>query len=162
MKMPWPAAVGGVAIAILGAAGLIRGAVPLSPVRLAVSNLDPIVVSNAYVREPAPPTDAAAAYFTVYNTTAKPDRLVSVTSGAGEVTVIHTADMKPAPNGVVIPAHSKLVLSTGHGHVMIEKLFGTLKPGQTVNLDLTFEKAGVISVAAKVIGLGAPVPTGGK
>lgn len=49
MRMPWPAAAAGVAA---------------------------IVVSDAYVRPPVPPTDAAAAYFTVRNTTGEPDRLV--------------------------------------------------------------------------------------
>jgi copper(I)-binding protein len=160
--MPWQAAVGGVAVAVLGAVGLVRGAVPLPSVGGGTSAAEPIVVSNAYVRAPAPPTDSMAAYFTVFNTTGKPDRLISVSSGAGEATVLHTAGMKADPNGAVIPAHGKLVLSTGKGHVMIEKLFGAPKAGQTVNLDLTFAKAGVISVAAKVIALGAPVPTGGS
>jgi hypothetical protein len=152
-----------VALAVLGAAGLIRGAVPLSAATGgATSTAEPIVVSNAYVRPPAPPTKSAAAYFTVFNTTATPDRLVSVDSGAGATSVLHTANMTRDANGLVIPAHGKVVLSTGHGHVMIEQLFGKLKPGQTVNLNLTFARAGVITIAAKVIALGAPVPTGGS
>jgi hypothetical protein len=163
VRLPWPAAVGGVALAVLGAAGLIRGAVPLSAATGgATSTAEPIVVSNAYVRPPAPPTKSAAAYFTVFNTTATPDRLVSVDSGAGATSVLHTANMTRDANGLVIPAHGKVVLSTGHGHVMIEQLFGKLKPGQTVNLNLTFARAGVITIAAKVIALGAPVPTGGS
>lgn len=162
--MPWPAAVGGVVLAVIGGAGLVRGAMPVSSSAASSpsSSSEPIVVSNAYVRAPAPPTNSMAAYFTVYNTTAKPDRLQSVTSGAGESTVLHTAGMKAASGEPVIPAHGKLVLSTGNGHVMIEKLFGTPKAGQTVNLDLQFEHAGLISVAAKIIALGAPVPTGGS
>jgi len=43
---------------------------------------------------------------------------------------------------------------------MIEKLFGPLKPGQSVNLALTFADAGTIDVSAPVIALGAPAPTG--
>jgi hypothetical protein len=42
---------------------------------------------------------------------------------------------------------------------MIEKLVGTLRPGQQVNLQLTFADAGVISVSAPVVALGAPAPT---
>ena len=164
MRMPWPAAVAGMAVAVLGAAGLIRAAVPL-PVggaSDATSSSLPIVVSGAYVRQPAPPTDAAAAYFTVYNTTGRPDRLESVISGAGATAVLHSVEngrMTVDPSGVTIPAHGKLVLSTGSGHVMIEQLFGTLRPGQSVNLDLTFADAGVITVTAPVIALGAPAPT---
>ncbi|MDT4933978.1 MAG: periplasmic copper chaperone, partial [Pseudonocardiales bacterium] len=120
----------------------------------------PIVVTNAYVRPPVPPTDVAAAYFTVYNTTDREDRLIAVATGAGATSVLHTAGMTAAANGAVIPAHGSLVLSTGHGHVMIEQLFGKLRPGQTVNLDLTFENAGSIPVTAQVIAPGAPAPTG--
>jgi hypothetical protein len=164
MRLPWQAAVGGVALALLGAAGLVRGAVPLSSPATGggtVNIAEPVVVSNAYVRPPAPPSKSAAAYFTVFNTTAHPDRLVAVDSGAGATSVIHTPNMTKAKNGVLIPAHGKVVLSTGHGHVMIQQLFGKLKPGQTVNLDLAFEHAGVVTIAAKVIALGTPAPTGG-
>jgi copper(I)-binding protein len=43
---------------------------------------------------------------------------------------------------------------------MIEQLFGKLEPGQSVNLALTFERAGTIDVSAPVVALGAPAPTG--
>jgi periplasmic copper chaperone A len=162
MRIPWPAAIAGVLVAAVGAAGLIRGAMPQAiATGGAASASAPIVVSNAYVREPAPPTDAAAAYFTVFNTTAKPDRLLAVTSGAGATSVLHVTVhgvMRAVTNGVVIPAHGSLVLSTGKGHVMIEQLFGKLLPGQNVNLELTFANAGPIDVTARVIALGAPAP----
>jgi hypothetical protein len=161
MRMPWQALVGGVVIAALGTAGLVRGAQPVATSAPPPSG-PPIVVSGAYVRAPAPPTDAAAAYFTVSNTTGTADRLVSVDSGAGATTVLHTSGMTVDTDGAVIPAHGKLVLSTGKGHVMIEHLFGSLTAGQNVNLALTFERAGEIEVSAPVIALGAPIPTGGS
>lgn len=165
MRMPWPAAVAGVAVAVLGSAGLVRGAMPPStPSGPAGVASPPIVVSGAYVREPAPPTDAAAAYFTVFNTTGRPDRLLSVQSGAGAVSILHTTtangDMVATPDGVVIPAHGRLVLTTGGGHVMIENLFGKLLPGQNVSIQLSFATAGPVEVTAPVIALGAPAPTG--
>ncbi len=163
MRIPWSAAIGGVLVAAVGAAGLIRGAVPPAVASGGASPAAPIVVSNAYVREPAPPTDAAAAYFTVYNTTGRADRLLSVTSGAGATSVLHATVhgvMTAVANGVVIPAHGSLVLSTGKGHVMIEQLFGKLLPGQNVNLELTFADADPVEVTAPVIALGAPAPNG--
>jgi periplasmic copper chaperone A len=163
MRIPWPAAIGGVLVAAVGAAGLIRGAVPPAVASGGSAAAAPIVVSNAYVREPAPPTDAAAAYFTVYNTTGRADRLLSVTSGAGATSVLHASVhgvMKAVPDGVVIPAHGSLVLSTGKGHVMIEQLFGKLLPGQNVNLELTFARAEPVDVTARVIAFGAPAPNG--
>jgi hypothetical protein len=45
--------------------------------------------------------------------------------------------------------------------VMVEHLFGTLRPGENVNFDLSFADAGTISVTAPVIALGAPAPGGG-
>lgn len=162
--MAWPAAVGGVLVVALGAAGLIRGAVPQavsSGPAAPVVHGPPIVVSNAYIRPPVPPNTSAAAYFTVDNETGEPDRLLSVTSGASAVAVLHTAGMTMA-QPAVIPAHGRLVLSTGQGHVMLMRLFGTLRPGQTVNLELTFERAGPVAVSARVIPVGAPDPTGGS
>lgn len=165
MRLPWSAVGGGVLVAALGTAGLIRGAMPQS---LASGSgtppPEPIVVTGAYVRAPVPPTTSAAAYFTVYNTTSRPDRLLDVTTGAGAVSVLHTIGpdgaMHATPNGDVIPAHGTLVLSTGKGHVMIEQLYGTLRAGQQVNMELDFADAGSIDVTAPVIAVGAPAPTG--
>ena len=42
---------------------------------------------------------------------------------------------------------------------MIEKLYGPLKAGQSVNLQLTFAKAGQLLLTVPVIGVGAPAPT---
>jgi copper(I)-binding protein len=124
---------------------------------------DPIVVTDAFVRPPVPPSPYAAAYFTVYNTTSVPDSLVSVSTGAGATAVVHVlvdGQMTAVTGGVTIPAHGSLVLSVSKGHVMIGDLFGPLKAGQTVNLELTFANAGPVNVVAPVIPLGAPTPTG--
>jgi copper(I)-binding protein len=158
MRPTWPAWVA-VAVAVAGAAGLIRAAAPQSSG--AAPSAAPIVITGAYVRPPVAPTDAAAAYFTITNTTGRADRLVSVTSGAGAAAMLHTSGMRMNMSGAVVPAHGRLVLSTGKGHVMVEHLFGTLRPGENVNFDLSFADAGTISVTAPVIALGAPAPGGG-
>jgi copper(I)-binding protein len=166
MRLPWPAVLGGTLVVALGAAGLVRAAMPQSVAagNDAPSAAGPIVVTDAYVRAPVPPTQIAAAYFTVYNTTGTDDRLVSVETGAGATAELHTVapdgSMSAAANGAVIPAHGTLVLSTGKAHVMIEQLFGPLTPGQTVNIELDFQLAGSINVVAPVIAVGAPAPGG--
>jgi hypothetical protein len=158
--------VGGVLIAAVGAAGLVRGAMPQSHASTAAapSAAGPIAVTGAYVVAPVPPTQTAAAYFTVYNTTGTPDRLTSVQTGAGALAELHTVapdgTMSAAANGVVIPAHGSLTLSVGKGHVMIEQLFGKLEVGQTVNIELDFQNAGAIDVVAPVVPLGSSAPTG--
>lgn len=163
MTRPPVAAFAAGIVAVLGLAGLIRGAVPQAAVSAGGAATDPIVISGAYVREPASP-DVAAAYFTVYNTTGTADTLTSVASGAGEDAVLHAdtnGSMTMTAGGLTIPAHSSITLSPGKGHVMIEHLLGPLRPGQYVNLQLSFAKAGLVNVSAPVIALTAPAPTAG-
>lgn len=164
MRTPWPALAAGAVVAALGVAGVVRGAIPQS-VASASSSLPDIVVSGAYVRAPVPPVDIAAGYFTVTNNSGTADRLTGVETGAGASAEVHTVgrdgSMTAAANGVVIPAHGRLVLRTGQSHLMIEHVYGTLKAGQTVNLELDFAGAGPIDVVAPVIAVGAPVPVGG-
>lgn len=164
MRPPVTAVVAGV-VAVLGLAGLIRGAVPQTAAGPALGGAatDPIVVSGAYVREPASP-DVAAAYFTVYNTTGADDTLTSVATGAGEDAAVMSdagGTMTALATGLRIPAHSSVTLKPGKYHVMIEHLVGPLKPGQFVNLQLTFANAGPINVSAPVIAINAPAPTVG-
>jgi copper(I)-binding protein len=166
MRTPWPALAVGVAALVLGGAGVVRGSMPQAPPAApsASAAAAPIVVTDAYVRQPVQGATTAAAYFTAYNTTAKPDRLISVTSGAGATAVLHTyinGRMTAARAGVTIPAHGSLALSTGKGHVMLEQLYGPLTAGSSVDLQLTFSRAGTIDVTAPVIGLAAAPPTGG-
>jgi copper(I)-binding protein len=68
--------------------------------------------------------------------------------------------MSASPSGALVPAHGTLVLTTGKAHVMIEHLFGKLKAGQTVNIELNFVNAGSIDIVAPVIGIGQPPPNG--
>lgn len=149
-------------VAVAGLAGLIRGAVPQTPAPVAGgAATEPIVVSGAYVREPASP-DVAAAYFTVHNTTGADDTLTGVVTGAGQDAVVHSdvnGSMTLTASGLRIPPHSSVTLSPGKGHVMIEHLVGALKPGQSVNLELDFAHAGPVVVQAPVIAINAPAPT---
>jgi len=153
MKLSWPGVTVGVLIAAVGTAGLIRGASPQATATAGDTGAAPIVVSDAFVRPPVPPTQLAAAYFTVYNTTDQDDTLLSVVTGAGATAELHkevNGVMTAISGGVVVPAHGSLVLSVGKGHVMIGDLFGPLKAGQIVNIELTFANAGPVDVAAPV------------
>src|SRR5262249_44661332 len=144
------------AVAVVGLAGLIRGAVPLAAAggggSASAPPVAPIVVTNAYVREPASP-DVAAAYFTISNTTDTDDTLISVDSGAGKSTALHNGSMAEMTGRLRIPAHSSVTLSPGNDHVMIDGLFGALKPDQTVNLQLTFAHNIPLIVEAPVISI---------
>lgn len=163
MRRPSWLSVAAVVVALAGAAALARGAMPQAAATGgATSNSAAIVISGAYVRQPASP-DLAAVYLTIYNTTSTPDTLISVTSGSGEESSIHSevnSSMVENTTGLVIPAHANVALKPTTGHIMIQKLYGTLTAGQTVNLELDFKNAGAILVTAPVIGIYAPVPAG--
>jgi copper(I)-binding protein len=153
MKLSWPGMAVGLLIAAVGTAGLVRGATGQATASAGDTGAAPIVVADAFVRPPVPPTQLAAAYFTVYNTTNQDDTLLSVVTGAGATAELHkevNGVMTAISGGVVVPAHGSLVLSVGKGHVMIGDLFGPLKAGQIVNIELTFANAGPVDVAAPV------------
>lgn len=154
-----------VLLTLVGAAGLLRGAVPLraqgatggpagsSATGGAVAPTAPMALSGGYVREPANEVNAAA-YFTIYNNTDWPDVLRTVACGAGAETSLHVeqgGSMKAVTDGLSIPAHGSVVLSPGKGHLMIEQLYGPLKAGQTVNFEFTFDKAGRLLATVPVI-----------
>jgi copper(I)-binding protein len=153
MKLSWPGMAVGLLIAAVGTAGLVRGATGQATASAGDTGAAPIVVADAFVRPPVPPTQLAAAYFTVYNTTGVDDTLLSVVTGAGRTAVLHKevdGVMTAIEGGVVVPAHGSLVLSVGKGHVMIGDLFGPLRAGQSVNIELTFANAGPVDVVAPV------------
>jgi copper(I)-binding protein len=160
MRVPVPALVAGLLVAALGVAGLVRGSVPQSSAS-GSSAAAPIVVTNAYVRPPPVPADGTAtAYFTIYNTTGTPDTLQSVVTGAGASAVLQviSGGQLRLVTGLEVPAHGSVSLAAGTGRAVISGLFGTLEPGQSVNLELTFARAGPIDVTATVIGVTAPAP----
>lgn len=153
MRVRAPVVAAGTLVVLAGGAGLVRAAVPTHPGNSGGTASAPIIVTGAYVRAPVLPNTSAAAYFTVHNTTAKADTLLDIQTGAGASAVLHTdnADgtMSAVPTATV-PAHGTLSLVTGKAHVMITRLFGTLSPGQTVNIDLDFANAGQVDVTAPV------------
>ncbi|WP_408668107.1 copper chaperone PCu(A)C [Jatrophihabitans sp.] len=147
-------------LTVTGLAGLARGTEPTATAADAAASQGsqgPIVVSGAYVREPANGINAAA-YFTLSNTTDAAESLTAVTSGAGALTTLHTDSMRQSA-ALTIPARGSVTLSPGKGHVMIEKLYGPLKAGQSVNFQLTFAKSGQLLLTAPVIAVTAPAPT---
>lgn len=160
-RLPLPL-LAAVLLSLAGVAGLVRGSGPQAVAADAASAAGPsgvMVVSGAYVREPANGINAAA-YFTIRNTTGVPDVLTAVSSGAGEQTSLHaesSGGMRDS-TGLSIPAGGSVTLSPGRGHIMIEKLYGPLKPGQSVNFQLTFAKAGQLLLTAPVIAVTAPAP----
>jgi copper(I)-binding protein len=124
-----------------------------------------LTVYDAYIRQPASP-DVAAAYLTVRNNGSTPDRLSSAYCGAAGTTSVHadSAAMKPGEvaksTPLTVPADSTVRLTPAKGHIMLDKLTGTLKAGDTVSLLLRFDNAGQVLLDVPVISITAPAPGG--
>lgn len=135
-----------------------------------------IAVYGAYVREPAS-TQTAAAYLVITNIGKKTDTLSSVSSGASTSAMLHDVNtsgttmaapsnaeqaggvetMTATPNVAIKPGQT-ITLKPGAGHIMLEGLIGPIVPGQTVNLLLSFARAGGVVIPAPVIAIGAAPP----
>lgn len=116
-----------------------------------------ITVNEAWVRPAAQSVGVSAFYAVVNNTGDKPDRLVSAETPAARATTLHhTMEMhggamriEEMPEGIVIPAHGKIVLQGEDRHVMLIGLTRSIEPGQMIELKLKFERAGTITVMAR-------------
>lgn len=164
---------------ILGVAGLVvgardsasqsaPGAAAASPAPAPPANgttVGNLTVYDAYIRQPASP-DVAAAYLTVRNDGNAPDQLSSAYCGAAGTTSVHADSAAMQPGDVAkstplqVPANATVKLTPAKGHIMLDKLTGTLNAGDTVSLLLRFDKAGQVLLDVPVISITAPAPGG--
>ncbi len=97
------------------------------------------------------------AYVTIRNTGTEPDRLVSASCDCAASTQLHSMSTKDGvmemgemKDGFVIAPGETLVLKPGGNHIMLMGLKVRPQDGSTVNVKLTFEKAGEITLAMPV------------
>ena len=113
-------------------------------------------VSGAWAR-PAAAGGQSAAYFTLSNPTGSADALISATSPAAGMAMVHetsvdgagTAAMRPVGR-VELAVGDTVEFKPGSYHLMLMGLTKDLAVGQTVELDLVFEHAGTVVVKAEV------------
>jgi copper(I)-binding protein len=114
-------------------------------------------VSGAWVRPPMGPDRPAAGYLVVQAAADASDALIGAscelatsveihetTSGEGGMAGMHAVDR------IEIPSGGTIVLEPGGYHLMLMGLTDELVPGSTVELVLTFERAGEVTVVAEV------------
>lgn len=117
-----------------------------------------ITITDPYARVSTMMAKSGAAFMVIENHGSADDRLVSATSDVAEKMELHThkADangvmqMLEVPEGFAIPAGEAYALARGGDHVMFLGLTRALNHGDTVNVTLTFEKAGPIEVTIPV------------
>ena len=115
-----------------------------------------ITITDAFARTSPMMDRAGAAYMTIHNNGSEADRLLSAsTDAAGTVELHETTEvdgmMQMSPVAAIeVPAGGQAELAPGGFHVMLIDLTRELKAGDQVELTLTFEKAGEITVTAEV------------
>lgn len=119
-----------------------------------------LTISSAFSRATLPNAPVAGGFLTITNTGDADDRLIAASSDAADRTEVHemamendVMKMRELTDGLMIPAGETVSLKPGGYHLMMMDLAHPLVEGETVNITLTFEKAGEIEVPLMI---GAP------
>src|SRR5262249_22317446 len=104
---------------------------------------------------------AGAAYLTVTNNGAAPDRLSCAGSDAAAQCQIHTMSMengvmkmRPVEGGLEIRPGEMITLKPGGDHLMLTQIKHPLEAGKTVQATLEFEKAGTLKGEVAILAAG--------
>lgn len=115
-----------------------------------------LTVTDAWARQAMSMDTAGAAYMTIANGTGEADALTGVQTDAAANPEIHETTneggmmaMHPVER-IEVPAGGSVSLEPGGYHIMLINLTQELEVGGTIDLTLTFEKAGDIKVTAEV------------
>jgi hypothetical protein len=115
-----------------------------------------VMVSDAWIREAPPNTSSLAGYMVIKNHSNKNQTLLSASSSAFAMVMIHRSEQK---NGmahmthqkqVVIPAKAKITFAPGGYHLMLMKPKQPLKAGAHVTVSLVFANEKILRVNFKV------------
>jgi len=114
-------------------------------------------ISGVWVRPPIGPERPAAGYLTIVGHPDVGDALVAAESAVAASVEIHQtmtdasgmSAMHPVDR-IDIPAGATVVLEPGGYHLMLMGVSGALEPGESVELILTFETAGTVTVEAEI------------
>jgi hypothetical protein len=143
--------------------GLFLAACGLAPTQNspAVNDEAKMMIVEPWARASTIEGGTSAIYLTVVNHTGSDDVLLRATSAVAEAVELHESVMDDASRGVmkmspltnlVIPAGEAIALEPGGKHVMLIGLKQPLQVGDTIQATLVFEKAGQVTVEAKVSG----------
>lgn len=117
-----------------------------------------LVVSDAWIRATPNAAPTAAAYLTVANRGASPDRLMGGTARGVRQITPHSMSMtggimrmRALPDGLAIPPHDAVALAPGGDHLMLIGLAHGLRSGMRVPIRLKFARGGEETVDFPVL-----------
>lgn len=137
---------------------LSRGVLAAVLAAVPALSLAEIVITDPYARVSRPGAPTGAAFMIIENTSDKPDRLVSASSDVAKRVELHThidqgdgvMKMTEIEGGVEIAAGATYVMKRGGDHVMFMGLNQPLEQGGAVEVTLTFEQAGDVTLTIPV------------
>lgn len=116
----------------------------------------PIIASDAWARATPPAARTGAIYLVLRNQGDGADRLIGAATSVAESVDLHVhrhhddiARMEPVPVFEIGPGAS-LALRPGEAHLMLLGLKGPLIEGASLDLRLTFERAGTVEVQVPI------------
>ncbi|MFD9757059.1 copper chaperone PCu(A)C [[Kitasatospora] papulosa] len=129
--------------AVLGVLALTTG---LTLTACSSDGVPRLEVTGAFM--PQPVSDMAAGFLLVKNSGGTADRLTSVTSSLSDNVSIHETknNTMRMVTSFEVPAGGELDLERGGNHIMFTELKQQPKRGETVSVELHFEKADPITV----------------
>ena len=131
----------------------IAGACALLP-GLALAEMS---VNDPYARAAGAMARSGAAFMEIANTGETDDRLIAAATDAANRVELHThvvdgdvMRMVHVEDGFAIPAGEAILLQRGGMHVMLMGLTRALEQGDEIEITLTFEEAGEMTVTVPV------------
>ncbi|MYM56645.1 copper chaperone PCu(A)C [Thalassovita mangrovi] len=117
-----------------------------------------IMVEDPYARASSMMSNSGAAFMMIHNHTGQDDHLVSASSDVAQRVELHThmedangvMKMVHVEEGFDLPKDGMIAMQRGGKHVMFLGLNHALVQGEMVNVTLTFEKAGDVTVEVPV------------
>jgi copper(I)-binding protein len=117
-------------------------------------------VGHAYAPVSIGAGKTGAVYFMIVNETETPDRLVSAKTPAARKAEVHNHLMQDGimkmrkVDGLEIAAGGRVMFKPGGYHLMLFGLTAPLKEGSSIEVELTFEQAGTVTLQVPIKPLG--------
>lgn len=128
----------------------------------ATAQLGTLDISNGFTRAMPPAAKTGGGFLSIRNNGAEDDRLMRMRSPAAGRMELHNMSMqdnvmvmREITEGLVVPAGESVHLAPGGMHMMFLQVETPFIEGTKVDVTLTFEKAGDVTMALSVAGIGA-------
>ncbi|NKN37878.1 DUF1775 domain-containing protein [Agrobacterium sp. a22-2] len=127
------------------------------PGGMAPAKIGDVELSGGFTRAMLPGQPVGGGFVTIHNAGAADDRLVSAESPSAGRVEIHemvmqndVMKMRQLNDGVAVPAGTTVELKPGGLHLMFMDVKKPFVEGETVDLKLTFEKAGTVDLVLPI------------